>query len=185
MKTSPRLIPPAATKAVALQIRSSKLEARNNTKCSRSKFARHDVARPERRRETFSRLGHFSLSLIRACFGSRHSHFRLFSAFTSFARASLYGVLLGFGQLLVQPCAGAPFVFDNTGGLATARSLHTATLLSNGKVLVAGGRGGSGYLVSAELYDPASGIWTATGSLANARGHHTATLLPNGKVLVA
>ena len=62
---------------------------------------------------------------------------------------------------------------------------HTATLLPNGKVLVAGGYDSSGTLASAELYDPASGTWTATGSLATARVCHTATLLPNGKVLVA
>ncbi len=63
---------------------------------------------------------------------------------------------------------------------------HTATLLPNGKVLVAGGfNGGFTILTSAELYDPASGSWTATGSLNTARAYHTATLLPNGKVLVA
>jgi len=58
-------------------------------------------------------------------------------------------------------------------------------LLPNGKVLVAGGYNGSTLVSSAELYDPASGTWTATGSLNTARGRHTATLLPNGKVLVA
>ena len=81
--------------------------------------------------------------------------------------------------------ADAPFTFDNTGSLAAARYGHTATLLSNGKVLVAGGGGTSGYLASAELYDPASGTWTATGSFSTARAFHTATLLPNGNVLVA
>ena len=65
------------------------------------------------------------------------------------------------------------------------RSAHTATLLPNGKVLVAGGFNDGGYLSSAELYDPASGTWSATGSLTAARLRHTATLLPNGKVLVA
>ena len=46
---------------------------------------------------------------------------------------------------------------------------HTATLLPSGKVLVAGGYDGSGVLSSAELYDPASGTWTATGSMSTAR----------------
>ena len=62
---------------------------------------------------------------------------------------------------------------------------HTATLLPNGKVLVAGGDAVAQPLASAELYDPASGTWTPTGSLNTARSEHTATLLPNGKVLVA
>ena len=72
-----------------------------------------------------------------------------------------------------------------TSSLVTARCYHTATLLPNGKVLVAGGYNGHSLLSSAELYDPASGTWSATGSLSTARYLHTATLLPNGKVLVA
>src|SRR5438876_586877 len=58
---------------------------------------------------------------------------------------------------------------------------HTATLLQNGKVLVAGGTSGG----SAELCDPTTRTWTDTGSLGTTRWYHTATLLPNGQVLVA
>ncbi|MGC9334651.1 MAG: kelch repeat-containing protein, partial [Anaerolineae bacterium] len=72
--------------------------------------------------------------------------------------------------------------------LYTGRSEHTATALLDGRILVAGGQGpGTGYndLSSAELYDPAPGLWTATGSLQAARREHTATRLPDGRVLVA
>src|SRR5438552_8170684 len=68
-----------------------------------------------------------------------------------------------------------PFTFDYTPSLNTARSEHTATLLPNGKVLVAGGHNPNptfGYLTSAELYDLASGTWTATGSLNTLRDLH-------------
>jgi len=75
--------------------------------------------------------------------------------------------------------------FTATGAMATARDLHTATLLPNGKVLVSGGWGAVGALASAELYDPATGLWSATGSLATVRVFHAATLLPNGRVLVS
>ena len=71
------------------------------------------------------------------------------------------------------------------GNLATGRYSHTATLLPNGNVLVAGGTGSAGNLTSAEIYNPVSNTWSTAGTLAVGRFAHTATLLPNGKVLVA
>jgi N-acetylneuraminic acid mutarotase len=70
--------------------------------------------------------------------------------------------------------------------MVTSRSQPTATLLLDGKVLVAGGAGFSGgSLATAELYDSGTRTWTATGSMTTPRAGHTATLLPDGKVLVA
>jgi hypothetical protein len=113
----------------------------------------------------------------------------LLSATSILARRVAFPLLfLGAGLVLVQPSAHASGTFVNTGSLATAHDSHTATLLPNGKVLVAGGVNGPGDQTAtaiAELYDPASGTWTATGSLVTARYVHSATLLPNGKVLVA
>src|SRR6266702_4478983 len=95
-------------------------------------------------------------------------------------------LLFGAGLVLVQPCAGQGGTWTTTGSLHIARDFHTATLLPNGLVLVAGGQeSGYNFIASAELYDPATGTWTATGSLGTARGAQTATLLPNGKVLAA
>ena len=92
-------------------------------------------------------------------------------------------------MLKQQPAPLEPAVCSSwtaTGSLNTARYVHTASLLFNEMVLVAGGVDLMGNrLVSAELYDPASGTWTATGSLNIARYFHTATLLQNGMVLVA
>jgi hypothetical protein len=77
--------------------------------------------------------------------------------------------------------------FTVTGSMITARIWHTATLLTNGKVLIAGGLGAGlgNLLASAEIYDPVAGTFTATGSLNTARDGHTATALNNGTVLVA
>jgi Galactose oxidase, central domain len=73
-----------------------------------------------------------------------------------------------------------------TGNMHDARSQHTATLLLDGRVLVAGGGTANGIsLHSAELYDPNTGEWSPTGNLHGGRQHHTATLLSDGRVLVA
>lgn len=79
--------------------------------------------------------------------------------------------------------------WTRTGNLNTPRSGHTATRLSDGKVLVAGGTSFSGdrvhFLDSVELYDPVTRKWNATGSLNVPHAGHTATLLKDGKVLIA
>ena len=87
-----------------------------------------------------------------------------------------------FSSEVYDPVIGT---WTATGSLVTARYYNTATLLPNGKLLVAGGVGNNGNpLAGAEVYDPTTGTWTATGSLATARNILTSTLLPNGKVLV-
>ena len=97
--------------------------------------------------------------------------------------------------ILLLPCTGSTLAQAEAGTWSSAGSMHdpreghTATLLSNGKLLIAGGcageNGNSLGLASAELYDPATGTWTLTGSMTTARVGPTATLLPGGAVLVA
>src|SRR5207244_4855407 len=71
-------------------------------------------------------------------------------------------------------------------GTLTPRPLHTTpTLHPDDLLLVGGGDYRCLSLASAELYNPATGTWSATGSLNTARYDHTATLLRNGMVLVA
>ena len=81
--------------------------------------------------------------------------------------------------------------FTATADITEARTFHTATLLNSGLVLIAGGlqrpvgspASAFRILASAELYDPATRVFTPTGAMTK-ESADTATLLPNGKVLV-
>lgn len=75
-------------------------------------------------------------------------------------------------------------LWTNTSPMSFARYLHTATMLTNGLVLVTGGVSNSAPLASSELYNPSSGTWTRTGNLNTPRFSAAAFLLTNGTVLV-
>jgi hypothetical protein len=80
----------------------------------------------------------------------------------------------------------ATWTWSMAAPLAQPRTQHTATLLSSGAVLVAGGFDVRGVSTSScELYDPSLGIWTPAASMAATRYDYTATRLNDGTVLVA
>jgi hypothetical protein len=93
------------------------------------------------------------------------------------------GSFLVSGRL--SPNTTAPEV-SPTGVMSTPRSGHTATLLHNGLVLVAGGMRRNGSIFgTADLYDPATGRFRPTrGSMTTPRVGHEATLLPDGRALL-
>jgi hypothetical protein len=74
--------------------------------------------------------------------------------------------------------------FTSQSSMSVARYAHTATVLNNGTILIAGGYN-TASSATAELYNPTTGVFSSVGSMATARHNHTATLLNNGMVLIA
>ena len=74
---------------------------------------------------------------------------------------------------------------SRVGNMTTQRAAHTATLLPDGKVFVAGGLSGESSLASTEVFDPATATFRSASNMSVARTGHTATLLSTGKVLIA
>ena len=144
-------------------------------------------------------------SLLATAAGGRTAHSQSFTFTTGSLNTARWGqtaTLLNNGLVLIaggniginpdEPTSDAELydpatgTFTPTGSLNAARSAHTATLLSNGMVLMAGGQNPPfNSLDSTELYNPATGTFTVAGSLSTARYYHTATLLSNGMVLMA
>ncbi len=86
---------------------------------------------------------------------------------------------------LYDPASGT---FAPSGAMSVPRESHTATLLAGGRVLIAGGHQGRHAAVeifaSAELYDPATGLFAPTGVMTQPRHKHDAVLLADGRVLI-
>ncbi len=108
--------------------------------------------------------------------------------------------ILGNGKVLVTSglSQGSPgyseFYDPSSNSWTNEPNMHsahvlgaTATLLDDGRVLVAGGQVDiQGTAMAApEIYDQTTNVWSLAGTMANGRKEHTATLLPSGKVLVA
>jgi hypothetical protein len=68
--------------------------------------------------------------------------------------------------------------------MMAGRAFHTAVSLNDGRILISGGYNGT-YLKSAEIYDPATGKFTAASPMTTARAKHTATVMGDGSVLIA
>ena len=74
--------------------------------------------------------------------------------------------------------------FSAGPNMIEGRRMHSATLLADGRVLIAGGFNGGVALSSAELYDPSTETFSRTGAMVVGRGWHDAILLPAGTVLI-
>jgi len=96
------------------------------------------------------------------------------------ARVTYVVVLLAASTLSFA----ASGVWSPTGTMVSARDGHTATILTNGQILAAGGTNNGVALNSAELYNPTAGTWVSTGNMSVGRTLARAVVLSNGSVLV-
>ena len=104
---------------------------------------------------------------------------------TSHRARSLFVLIFGIAGIAANASAQSSGTFASAGNMTTARSLHSATLLPNGQVLIAGGAStNSGILASVEVYDPDAHAFRSVGTMTTARRMHTATLLPDDTVLI-
>jgi len=117
-------------------------------------------------------------------------------------RVSFGSVLLPTGKVLLMggddganSATATADLYDPTGGtfvatgpMSVPREFFTASLLPNGQVLIAGGvsvfTATSTNLASAEIYDPATGVFSPTGTLSSGRAQHVAVVLKDGSVLL-
>lgn len=95
------------------------------------------------------------------------------------------GTLSGSATLTVQPPVQSSGFTTTTGQMGTSLYAQTATRLTTGQVLIAGGMSPSGVVNNAQLYTPASQTFAAANPMNVARWLHTATLLNDGTVLIA
>jgi Fibronectin type III domain/Kelch motif len=101
--------------------------------------------------------------------------------------AALSAVMLSLLAAAQPASAATPNAWTAVGSLATARSEAVAGVLPSGKVIVAGGDGGTtgSPLASSEIFDPATGTWSPGPSMSAARFGAVGVTLPNGNLLVA
>ena len=97
--------------------------------------------------------------------------------FTTLALAIVFATMALYSNALAQIAGGT--------SLNTERRGHTATLLSNGNVLIVGGENQAGVVGQSEIVDPAAQTSAPAASVLTARTDHTATKLPDGRVLIA